>query len=96
MLQSFPLVYAIFSGKTQEIYVEFLRFVRNTLQLPYENIVIMTDFEQGLINAVKIIFPESEHQGCYLYFCQVNNINKLCDLQKLILLISGSYKVHQM
>jgi len=64
-------VYAILSGKTQEIYVELLSFIRNVLPLTYNQLTIITDYEFGLMNAVKTIFPESDHQGCYFHFCQV-------------------------
>lgn len=76
--QSFPLVHAILTGKTQDIYIEFLLYIRNVLPLIYNQLTIITDYEFGLMNAVKFIFPESEHQGCYFHFCQVNNI--LCQI----------------
>lgn len=71
MLQSFPLVYAILTGKTQEIYVELLSYIRNVLPLTYSQLIIITDYELGLMKAIKIVFPESIHQGCYFHYCQV-------------------------
>ncbi|CAI6372236.1 unnamed protein product [Macrosiphum euphorbiae] len=67
---SFPLVNAILSGKTEEIYVELLSYIRNVLPLTYSQLTIITDYEYGLMNAVKTVFPESDHQGCYFHFCQ--------------------------
>uniref|UniRef100_A0A2S2PRA7 MULE transposase domain-containing protein n=1 Tax=Schizaphis graminum TaxID=13262 RepID=A0A2S2PRA7_SCHGA len=67
---SFPLVHAILTGKTQDIYIELLRYVRTVLPLDYTNLIIITDYEYGLINAAKIVFPESKTQGCYFHFCQ--------------------------
>ncbi|KAF0723322.1 Uncharacterized protein FWK35_00024173, partial [Aphis craccivora] len=67
---SFPLVYAILSGKTEEIYVELLSYIRNVLPLTYSQLTIITDYEYGLMNAIKTIFPESDQQGCYFHFCQ--------------------------
>src|SRR5260363_267240 len=32
--------------------------------------VIITDFEQSVINAVRSKFPNSTHKGCYFHFCQ--------------------------
>jgi len=72
LFQSFPLVHAILIGKTQQIYVELLQYIRNVLPLCYDQLKIITDYEQGLINAVKLVFPESKHQGCYFHYCQVN------------------------
>ncbi|KAL4122840.1 hypothetical protein QTP88_015108 [Uroleucon formosanum] len=60
---SYPLVHAILSSKSQEIYTELLRYVRTYL-------TIITDFEYGLINVMNNIFPESKYQGCYFHFCQ--------------------------
>ncbi|XP_050431142.1 uncharacterized protein LOC126839776 [Adelges cooleyi] len=55
---SFPLVYALLTGKTEEIYRELLfRYIRNTVPLQYENVTIITDYERALINAI----------GCYQY-----------------------------
>ncbi|CAI6350325.1 unnamed protein product [Macrosiphum euphorbiae] len=67
---SFPLVHALLIGKTQQIYVELLHYIRNVLPLCYDQLTIITDFEQGLINAVNLVFPESKHQGCYFHYCQ--------------------------
>ncbi|KAF0739893.1 Uncharacterized protein FWK35_00030739, partial [Aphis craccivora] len=61
---SFPLVYAILSGKTEEIYVELLSYIRNVLPLTYSQLTIITDYEYGLMKAIKTIFPESDQQGC--------------------------------
>ncbi|XP_022164854.1 uncharacterized protein LOC111029917 [Myzus persicae] len=67
---SFPLVHAILTGKTQDIYIQLLGYVRSVLPLNYANLIIITDYEYGLINAAKIVFPESKTQGCYFHFCQ--------------------------
>ncbi|XP_050057446.1 uncharacterized protein LOC126550282 [Aphis gossypii] len=67
---SFPMVYAILTGKTEEIYVGLFKYVRNVLPLQYDKLTIITDFELGLINAIRLVFPESSHQGCYFHYCQ--------------------------
>ncbi|KAL5237716.1 hypothetical protein ACI65C_005126 [Semiaphis heraclei] len=68
---SFPMVYAILTGKTEEIYVGLFKYVRSVLPLQYDKLTIITDFELGLINAIQLVFPESSHQGCYFHYCQV-------------------------
>lgn len=65
------MVYAILTGKTEEIYVGLFKYVRNVLPLQYDKLTIITDFELGLINAIRLVFPESSHQGCYFHYCQV-------------------------
>ncbi|KAE9534541.1 hypothetical protein AGLY_008631 [Aphis glycines] len=67
---SFPMVYAILTGKTEEIYVGLFKYARNVLPLRYDKLTIITDFELGLINAIRLVFPESSHQGCYFHYCQ--------------------------
>ncbi|XP_050066010.1 uncharacterized protein LOC126555088 [Aphis gossypii] len=67
---SFPLVYALLNGKTEEIYVALFKFVRQIVPLNYHNVTIITDFELAQMNAIKSIFKESDHQGCYFHFCQ--------------------------
>ncbi|KAF0750361.1 Uncharacterized protein FWK35_00025138 [Aphis craccivora] len=84
--QTFPLIHALLAGKTQEIYEALLLYIRNELPLVYNNVILMTDFELGLINAVKIVFPESQHQGCYFHFCQVNQYPEIAvQLQDFLL-----------
>jgi len=74
LLQSFPLVYALLNGKTEEIYVALFQFILKILPLDYQNLTIITDFELAQINVIKLIFGESVHQGCYFHFCQVMNL----------------------
>lgn len=50
------------------------------LPLNYADLIIITDYEYGLINAAKIVFPESKTQGCYFHFCQVNNSFAFCQI----------------
>jgi len=66
-------VYALLNGKTEEIYVALFKFVRQIVPLNYHNVTIITDFELAQMNAIKSIFKESDHQGCYFHFCQVMN-----------------------
>lgn len=92
-MQSYPLVHAVLSSKSQEIYSELLRYVRAVLPLTYCDLTIITDFEYGLINAVKTIFPESKHQGCYFHFCQVKISCILRILLNLQILITINFRL---
>ncbi|XP_026821622.1 uncharacterized protein LOC113560039 [Rhopalosiphum maidis] len=67
---SFPLVYALLNGKTEEIYVALFKFTRQIVPFNYHNVIIITDFELAQMNAIKSIFKESVHQGCYFHFCK--------------------------
>lgn len=67
------MVYALLTEKTETMYVELFRYVRSALPLNYDHLTIITDFEIGQINAIRYIFPESRHQGCYFHYCQVTH-----------------------
>jgi len=53
------MVYALLTSATEETYIAFFQIVRNLLPLNYSDLTIVTNFERGLMNAVKIVFPES-------------------------------------
>lgn len=68
------MIYALLTGKTEEMYVALLRFICHILPLGWVNVSIFTDFELAQINAIFVVFPESTYQGCYFHFCQVTNL----------------------
>ncbi|CAI6365600.1 unnamed protein product [Macrosiphum euphorbiae] len=67
---SFPMVYALTSKMTQATYESFFHIVLRILPLNYAQLTIVTDYERGLMNAVRSIFNESNLQGCWFHFCQ--------------------------
>lgn len=67
---SFPMVYALTVRMTQSTYEAFFRVVRQILPLNYNQLTIITDYERGLMNAVRIVFPDIKLQGCWFHFCQ--------------------------
>eukprot|EP00102_Acyrthosiphon_pisum_P020492 XP_016657702.1 PREDICTED: uncharacterized protein LOC107882975 [Acyrthosiphon pisum] len=68
---SFPMVYALTTRMTQSTYESLLRIVQQILPLNYNRLTIITDYERGLMNAVRIIFPHTKLQGCWFHYCQV-------------------------
>ncbi|XP_072166773.1 uncharacterized protein [Diadema setosum] len=82
-----PLVYALLTGKTVQIYTELFRHLKNKaaeLQNALNPQKIMTDFESGLRRAVMAEFPQAEHKGCFFHFCQAVHRNiKAVGLQGL-------------
>lgn len=48
--------------------------MRNDLQINFDfsNLQIITDFEQGLRNAVMLVMPESLNTGCWFHFIRVS------------------------
>jgi len=57
------MVYTLTSKMTQAAYESFLIITRQILPLNYEELIIISDFERGLINAVKSAILEGRYQG---------------------------------
>lgn len=66
------MVYALTSRMTQATYESFFRIVRRILPLNFAQLTVITDYERGLMNAVTVVFPESQLQGCWFHYCQVS------------------------
>jgi hypothetical protein len=71
--QIVPLVYALMSRKTEELYQRLFQALNeladeNSLELNPE--FVLTDFEKGSINAVKSEFPGAQSKGCHFHLGQ--------------------------
>lgn len=69
-----PLVYVLMSSKTTQQYVEVFAQLKqscNQLGLLLDPTNIMTDFESGIIPAVRQEFPQACHKGCQFHHSQV-------------------------
>ncbi|XP_039299360.1 uncharacterized protein LOC111044042 [Nilaparvata lugens] len=55
--------------KTEDSYRRILTYTKNQL-LTWEIQSITTDFEIGLVNSVRNIFPDARHQGCWFHYTQ--------------------------
>ena len=42
----------------------------NQITIDWKNIVIVTDFEKGLIKAIEDSFPQSKYIGYYYHYCK--------------------------
>lgn len=70
-----PLVYCLMSSKARSDYVEIFSILKQRAQavnLSLAPSTFMSDFESGIIAAVRDEFPNAHHQGCYFHFTQVN------------------------
>ena len=65
-----PGIYALLPGKTKQIYLNLLETV-HTLIPNLDPKYIKMDYEIGLINALKSIFPDSRISGCLFHLKQV-------------------------
>jgi hypothetical protein len=55
---------------------------------------IMSDFESGLIPAIRLEFPNTQHKGCHFHMCQVNlivNFNRFTGLEYFIAISMVSF-----
>jgi len=65
-----------------ESYCRLLQFLRLKLNVDYTNLQVITDFEQGLRNAITRVLPEVNNSGCWFHYIQVlqktqiNQINR--------------------
>ncbi|CAG8585129.1 6617_t:CDS:2, partial [Dentiscutata erythropus] len=69
----FPLVYILMTNQLEESYKQVFQELLNLSKEASYNLnppVIITYFEQSVINAVQIKFPNSVHKGCFFYMCQ--------------------------
>ena len=71
-----PLVYALMTSKTEELYVEMFKllieFCNDNNQKINDNpdLEIVTDFEKGAINALNDMFPLATHSSCFFHLSQ--------------------------
>ncbi|CAF4412360.1 unnamed protein product, partial [Rotaria sp. Silwood2] len=68
-----PLVYALMTMKSKELYEKLFQELNEMAEeheLELKPDFILTDFEQGSINAVKSEFPSAQSKGCHFYLGQ--------------------------
>ena len=69
--QTFPMVYALLPNKQQGTYNRMFMMVKEAalnLGLDITPSSAISDFEQALINALRLNFPTAEHTGCYYHY----------------------------
>ncbi|KAL6194304.1 hypothetical protein ACLB2K_035388 [Fragaria x ananassa] len=59
----FPIAYAVVERESEETWTWFLEFLQQDVKIERDNnYVFMTDKQKGLDNALKVLFPNAEHQ----------------------------------
>jgi hypothetical protein len=66
--QTLPLVYALLPDKKQETYTRFFQMLAD--YIVNEPIYISTDFEQGILNALRTNYPNAILNGCFFHLAQ--------------------------
>ena len=80
--KQFPFAYCLLPGKSRNIYSRVFELVKQKSQnLGYiiNPAEFLTDFELAIIQAIELIFPTSDVNGCFFHFTQAINrkISKL-------------------
>jgi len=91
-----PTGYILLPGKAQWIYEATFRTLREDLLIPPPK-TLNVDFELAMINAWKLIYPETRIQGCQVHYerCFENSI-KSRGLKKLQLTSPQFQTIHRM
>ena len=66
-----PLVYCLLASKERAAYAEVFSVLKTKAQelhVAFAPQTIMSDFESGMIAAVRDKLPNAHHQGCYFHF----------------------------
>lgn len=72
---AFPLVYVLMTRKTQESYCSVFQYIEdNVCHLRPDS--FMSDYETGMRNALRIVYPNIPVDGCWFHYCQA--IKKKC------------------
>jgi hypothetical protein len=72
-----PLVFVLMSSKDRASYAKLFEILKSratSLHTVFKPDIILSDFETGLIAAVRDEFPNANHHGCYFHFTQVRQI----------------------
>ena len=68
-----PLVYVLLPDKTSTTYYVMIGRIRDAVakqKLILNPEVIISDFESGLLEAVRLQFPNAQHLGCHFHYGQ--------------------------
>lgn len=65
-----PLVYVLTPSRRESVYRQILKCLIDKADVHLEPEVMISDFEDGFIQAVKEVFPDVHIHGCYFHFTQ--------------------------
>ncbi|WUR02125.1 MULE domain-containing protein [Vairimorpha necatrix] len=80
--KSFPYIYILLKGKSERSYSRAFDKCKELVTLNVENFV--TDFERGLVNALRMSFPEANCNGCLFHLGQAayKRVGAIRDIKK--------------
>ena len=68
-----PLVYALLSDKSSASYYKLFDILRQAifaLGAVLDPKIVVSDFESGLVDAMRVHFPQTSHSGCHFHYTQ--------------------------
>ena len=71
-----PVFFCLMASKSRDAYVTIFKEIKRRAaasSLSFTPQTIMSDFESGLISAIRDEFPNAQHQGCYFNYTQVQS-----------------------
>ena len=83
----YPYCFGLINNKSEAGYIEFFKCLKNIITIENtKNLKLIsytTDFEQSLLNALKIVFPKIKAIGCFYHYTRnikeklkIMNLNK--------------------
>ena len=67
--QIYPFIYVLMSNKTEAAYKHILQFIDSN-PFKFNRVSFMTDYEKGMRNALKTVFPAAKMNACWFHYCQ--------------------------
>ncbi|KAL0868257.1 hypothetical protein ABMA27_007788 [Loxostege sticticalis] len=64
--QIVPVVYALLPNKNQDTYLRLFNIMKSVLKINITN--FKCDYELGIMNAVKTVYPDAQITGCYFHY----------------------------
>ena len=81
--QVFPLIFALLPNRHARTYEKFFQilldlFRARRLTLP-SPLLVISDFESGLLSSIRVSLPSATHRGCYIHYsqCIYHNVKTL-------------------
>ncbi|XP_039284228.1 uncharacterized protein LOC120351337 [Nilaparvata lugens] len=69
LIETMPVAFLLMKRRMEDSYRRMLYYMRENF-LTCNFLSITTHFKVGLVNAVRVVFPEAQHLGCCFHFCQ--------------------------
>ncbi|XP_060858138.1 uncharacterized protein LOC132935561 isoform X1 [Metopolophium dirhodum] len=85
------IIHALLINNTKAAYCRVTQFIRNNLKLniSYDNVQLITDFDLGLRNVINRDIPEATNTGCWFHYIRCitrylrsNVLTSLCNTNK--------------